>query len=53
MTIDIDDPELQPAFEKMGITEPNEKRIVLDYITELFSIAMEHVMKQNEKNHSH
>lgn len=53
MTIDIDDPELQPVFEKMGITDPKDKRILLDYITELFSIAIEHVMKQDENNDSH
>ena len=52
MIIDIDDPELEPAFEKMGITDPKDKRILLDYITELFSIAIKHVM-QNENKHSH
>ena len=51
MIIDIDDPELQPAFEKMGITDPKDKRILLDYITELFSIAIEHVLKDENKHH--
>lgn len=46
----IDDPELQPVFEKMGITNPNDKQILLDYLTELFRIAIEHVIK-NEKQH--
>jgi hypothetical protein len=51
MIIDIDDPELQPAFEKMGITDPKDKRILLDYITELFSIAIEHVLKNENQHH--
>lgn len=46
----IDDPELQPAFEQLGITDPNDKQILLDYLTELFKIAIEHVLK-NENQH--
>lgn len=51
MTIDIDDPELRHVFEKMGITDPKDKQIILDYITELFKIAIEYVFKQNENLH--
>ena len=47
----IDDPELQPAFEQMGITDPNDKQILLDYRTELFRIAIEHVLKNEYQHH--
>ena len=47
----IDDPELQPAFEQMGITDPNDKQILLGYFTELFSIAIEHVLKNENQHH--
>lgn len=47
----IDDPELQPAFEQMGITDPNDKQILLDYLTELFRIAIEHVLIDENKHH--
>ena len=47
----IDEPELQPAFEQMGITDPNDKQILLDYLTELFRIAIEHVLKNENQYH--
>ncbi len=47
----IDDPELQPAFEQMGISDPNDKQILLDFLTELFRIAIEHVLKNESKHH--
>lgn len=35
-------------FEEKGITDPHDKQIVLDYMRELFEIAIDVVMK--EKN---
>lgn len=50
----IDDPELQPSFEKLGITDPRDKQILLDYLEELFTITIEYLLtqKQNEKPNS-
>ena len=39
-------PELEPVFEKMGITSEDDKATVIAYVTELFQIAFEHVMSQ-------
>ncbi len=49
----IDDPELQQSFELLGITDPKDKQILLDYLEELFAITIEYLLtqKQNEKQH--
>ena len=49
----IDDPELQQSFELLGITDPKDKQILLDYIEELFAITIEYLLtqKQNEQQH--
>lgn len=51
----IDDQELQQSFELLGITDPKDKQILLDYIEGLFAITIEYLLtqKQNEKQHPH
>lgn len=41
-------PELEPVFEKMGITSEEDKEAILAYVIELFQIAFEHVMSQKK-----
>ena len=50
----IDDPELQQSFELLGITDPKDKQILLDYIEELFAITIEYLLtqKHHEKTNS-
>jgi len=49
----IDDPELQPAFEELGITDPKDKQILLDFLTQMFRLGFIYVMNQDENNNSH
>ena len=49
----IDDPELQPAFEELGITDPKDKQILLDFLTQIFRLGFIYVMNQDENNNSH
>ena len=46
-----DHPEV---FQKLGITDPKEQQLLLDYFEELFTLAIEHLIrKQNNEEQQH
>ncbi len=51
--MNYDDKELDEAYRFLGITDPEEKKIVFDYISTLFRIAIEQALKQDENEHPH
>lgn len=41
-------PELEPVFEKMGVTATEDKVTMITYFSELFQIAIEYLNSQED-----